>query len=360
MSIKSIKNTFFEELLTLSVDPQTLKVTNRESEHREFKLSFDSNHLSRYAKTMAAFANRDGGVIFFGVRDRPKLLVGVTENSIPDDTVFSNFLREYFEPEINFIAKTINVNDKFVHVVQVKPALKKPIICRKEKRLKTASGKADETLLREGAIYYRYSSSSVEIKYPELRSILDEQVQKVFTSLVEQVTLVQKVGYDRAAVVDASELSGSDKTASVYITNDTAKNMNWIDKGSFVEDPADGKNAFYVVRKVEIKQGIEVSKATDFSKSHPLTKSALIKEVKVNAMEITAILWKFGILDNPEFHVCSQHGKNKNHKFTQAAKDKIIQGIPLSTPAKERKIQIKKITDEYKKHQLKSKKSSSQ
>lgn len=53
------------KLLELSVDKATNKVSNRESEHREFKLKFENNNLPKFAKTMAAFANRDGGVLFF-------------------------------------------------------------------------------------------------------------------------------------------------------------------------------------------------------------------------------------------------------------------------------------------------------
>ncbi len=55
------------KLLELSVEKPTKRVS-RESEHREFKLKFDNNNLPKFAKTMAAFANRDGGVLFFGVK----------------------------------------------------------------------------------------------------------------------------------------------------------------------------------------------------------------------------------------------------------------------------------------------------
>lgn len=38
------------KLLELSVDKATNKVSNRESEHREFKLKFENNNLPKFCK----------------------------------------------------------------------------------------------------------------------------------------------------------------------------------------------------------------------------------------------------------------------------------------------------------------------
>ena len=51
------------ELLILNVDALTKRVSNRESERREFKLKFDNGNLPKLARTMASFANREGGVL---------------------------------------------------------------------------------------------------------------------------------------------------------------------------------------------------------------------------------------------------------------------------------------------------------
>ena len=104
----------------------------------------------------------------------------------------------------------------------------------------------------------------------------------VYESAIDNITLLNKVGIDKAAVVDAHELSGNDQAASVYLTNDTAQNLNWIDSGKFVEDENEGGKAYYVVRKVEIKHGVEIQKPVDFANTHPLTKTALSKKVKID------------------------------------------------------------------------------
>lgn len=333
------------ELLELSIDDKTFRVANRESERREFKNLFDKESLWKYAKTIVSFANRDGGIIFFGIKDKPRELIGIVGDK-PDELVFANFLKEYFEPEISFDLDTKKYCGKTLLYILVPPSSSKPIICKKKKVQQfKEKGKQDKELLREGAIYYRYSSASEEIKYPELKKILDEGVQKVFHSLVDNITLINKVGYDKVAILDAKELSGNDMTTSVYVTTETAKNINWIRKGRFVESDDDGNKAFYVTREIEIRHGVEVEKPVDPGKTHTLTKTALTKEVSISNSYINAVLWKHGLLDNSRYHLSGTHGKNHWHKFTVSAKDKILSEYPKNMPRREEK--IKEAFDEY-------------
>jgi len=333
------------ELLELSIDDKTFRVANRESERREFKKIFDNESLWKYAKTMVAFANRDGGIIFFGIKDSPRELIGIAGDKL-NELVFGNFLKEYFEPEISFELDTKQYYGKTILYVFVPPSSSKPIICKKKKVQQfKEKGKQDKELLREGAIYYRYSSASEEIKFPELKKILDEGVQKVFHSLVDNITLINKVGYDKVAILDAKELSGNDMTTSVYVTTETAKNINWIRKGRFVESDDDGNKAFYVTREIEIRHGVEVEKPVDPGKTHTLTKTALTKEVSISNSYINAVLWKLGLLDNSRYHLSGTHGMNHWHKFTVSAKDKILSEYPKNMPRRDEK--IKEAFDEY-------------
>lgn len=342
MKIKKIQ---LPKLLELSVDKATNKVSNRESEHREFKLKFENNNLPKFAKTMAAFANRDGGVLFFGVKDKPRELIGIVEAEVPDDVVITNFLKEYFQPEILFESHVIERHGLKIHALLVKPAHRKPLICKKSKSIRAEQGKPDKEVLREGAIYYRYSASTDEIKYADLIYMLDTERESYFKAMIDNITLLNKVGIDKAAVIDAHELSGNDQAASVYLTNDTAQKLNWIDSGSFVEDENEGGKAYYVVRKVEIKHGIEIQKPVDFANTHPLTKTALSKKVKIDNPYIDAVTWKLGIKDNPTYHIPSHHGLNKIHKYTEASANLIIKSFPFDM--KNRKDKFKEIYDEY-------------
>ena len=134
-------------------------------------------------------------------------------------------------------------------------------------------------------------------KYADLKIILDNERENFFKSMIDNITLLNKVGMDRAAIIDAQELSESNNSASVFLTNDTARNLNWIDSGRFVEDEDDGEKTYYVVRKVEIKHGVEIAKPTDFAKTHQLTKTALCKVVKISGANFEAVIWKLGIKD---------------------------------------------------------------
>ena len=57
------------------------KLISRESSTLEFKESFNASALYKYAKTMAAFANKDGGYIIFGVKDKPRTVVGLNNDT---------------------------------------------------------------------------------------------------------------------------------------------------------------------------------------------------------------------------------------------------------------------------------------
>ena len=53
------------------------RLNSRESSWLEFKEKFSFGSLSKYAKTMAAFANTQGGYIVFGVKNQPHRMVGI-------------------------------------------------------------------------------------------------------------------------------------------------------------------------------------------------------------------------------------------------------------------------------------------
>lgn len=328
------------ELLELIVDKHNFRVSNRESEHREFKSSFDDKNVWKYAKTIVSFANKDGGVIFYGIKDSPRELVGIN-GFLPTDLVISNFLNEYFEPEIRFQLGTKEYYGKTVLYILVEPSYHKPVICKKRRVERfLEKGKSDRELLREGAIYYRYSSAVEEIKYPELVQILQSRTQNLFTSLIDNITLINKVGHQKAAIVNAEDLSGNDKSTSVYITTETAKNINWIQKGRFAETQDGSEKAYYVTRQIEIKHGVEIEKPVDPSKTHTLTKTELGKLVKLNSLYINAILWKLGLLDNETYHVPITHGKNMLHKFTNSTIERILAEYPLEMARRNELIKI--------------------
>ncbi|KQT37708.1 helix-turn-helix domain-containing protein [Methylophilus sp. Leaf414] len=336
------------KLLQLKIDEEKLLVKNHEGEHREFKLLFEKGSIWKYAKTLVSFANKGGGVIFFGIRDKPHTIEGFNGPE-PESKIISDTLRQYFEPEINISLDTVEFAGKKIMYVAVEESLNKPIICRKRLIQKMETG-PDKELLREGAIYYRYDSSCEEIRYSELRTILDQRIQSYFKSLVENITVMNEVGINQAAIVNAHDFSGSGKSSSIYVSTETAKRINWIRKGKFTEDQGNSEKAYYVTREVILSRGVEVEKAVDPGEKYTMTKTAVCKAVSISANYIDPILHKLN-LNTKEHHHHSWHGKNPNHKYTPDTVDIILSNYPLGDESRTKK--ISDLNAEYRLQKLK-------
>ena len=78
----------------------------RESVSIEFKEVFhwhDKNFKSKLAKSIAAFANNKGGVIVFGVSNKPHKLVGIENFDNTDDAEITTFLNNHLvHPEFAY------------------------------------------------------------------------------------------------------------------------------------------------------------------------------------------------------------------------------------------------------------------
>ena len=62
---------------------------------------------------MAAFANKEGGYIIFGVKDKPRTVVGLNNDvfeSLDDEKIVKK-LNELFAPEIRYERRTVSYED---------------------------------------------------------------------------------------------------------------------------------------------------------------------------------------------------------------------------------------------------------
>src|SRR3989344_8185841 len=94
------------------------RIVARESGWLEFKESFDWGSKAKYAKSMAAFANNKGGYIIFGIRDKPRDIVGLQSNNFEttDEVKITAYLNNIFSPEIVFEKFTIIVQSKNIGI----------------------------------------------------------------------------------------------------------------------------------------------------------------------------------------------------------------------------------------------------
>ncbi|ENF1150995.1 ATP-binding protein [Campylobacter coli] len=190
----------------IAIDENTNRLKHRENSQLEFKANFNKADFALYAKTLAAFSNNQGGIIVFGVKDKPREAIGMTNNNLEnlDNKDFSNFLNESFAPEIFFNIEIFYVNGKAFGIIEVKESANKPLVCIKN------NGKKQEIL--EGEIYYRYSGRSEKIRYSELKNILDKNLE-----------------IERQSEID----DGNGK--KIVVDRELLKELHLVTEGKFVE-----------------------------------------------------------------------------------------------------------------------------
>lgn len=228
----------------IATDESTKRLKHRENSQLEFKANFNKADFALYAKTLAAFSNNQGGIIVFGVKDKPREAIGMTNNNLEnlDNKDFSNFLNESFAPEIIFNIQTFNVDNKTFGIIEVKEGLNKPFICIKN------NGKKQEIL--EGEIYYRYSGRSEKIKYPELRNILEKNLEIERQKWMEHIENIAKIGPKNVKMLDLlrGEIdSGNGK--KIVIDKKLLENLNLVIEGKFVEK--EGAPALKLIGTIE-------------------------------------------------------------------------------------------------------------
>jgi predicted HTH transcriptional regulator len=104
-------------LQIFTFDADSCVVSSREGKKLEFKQDFTASDFSEYTKALAAFANASGGVIVFGVSDRPRTIVGAS--NMVDEADWVNRLRDDFDPEIPFALREYKVGGHKLHAVGV-------------------------------------------------------------------------------------------------------------------------------------------------------------------------------------------------------------------------------------------------
>jgi len=191
-----------QRLRPVGGDPH--KIRGREGGSLEFKESFNWGGREAYSKTLAAFANNAGGYIIFGVKNKPREVVGLQGGAFEDrdDATITAYFNENFSPEIAYDRGHLDLCGKRLGFIYVAEASRKPVMC-------TRNGSD----LKEGDIYYRYRARSERIHYPELAEIvrkIEETIQRKWTQLLARIT--------RVGAMDAQVLSTRDATRSSAAT----------------------------------------------------------------------------------------------------------------------------------------------
>lgn len=284
-------------------------IKRRESFDLEFKQNFQlGDNLIKYIKSLVGMANNKGGKIVFGIHDSPHVPIGMTNNRFyeTDPVTIDKTIREYFSQELIWSSSVYRFNDKDFAILSVDEAEIKPIICTKNKG----------TLLREGAIYYRYRGESKEIEYPELQRIIDKEREKEKLLWMQHIQQISTIGPKNVHLLDTYKGEISVGEGKILIDKKVLDKIKFVKEGKFVEK--DGAPTLKLVGHISGIVDTENSIPTD--QLYPLFTKDLQERLEVNSHDIKCILWKLNIKGNPKYHSETKTGKNSNwvNKYSES------------------------------------------
>ncbi len=231
------------------------RLIKREDKNHELKQSFNMANAAMYLKTIAAFANNEGGYIIFGVQDKPHILLGLDEkalerfSTLPVET-FTQIIHDFFSPDIEWTNCIYEYQSLSFGIIYIYPAKSKPVICKKLCDLENK-----KYSLKESDIYYRYAGRSERIKYPELQRMIDEKRALEEQQWLQFLKTASRIGVENACIMDISKGEITGAGGKIVIDEELLKKISFIKEGEFVE-----KGGAPTLRLVGDVQTIETGK----------------------------------------------------------------------------------------------------
>lgn len=294
-----------EEFLNLIRTNSDDSLFHRENQSLEFKDNFQFANLADYAKTMAAFANNQGGKIIFGISDSPRKPNGMTNNHFDtvDNAKITQGLNDFFSPEINWDRFNFIHNEKNFGVIIVYESESKPILCKKNSK----------DILKEGDIYYRYRGRSEKVKYPELEKIFRDREEKEKRLWIDHIEKIAKIGPQNISMVDLVRGEIEQKGNKILLDKKLLKQLKYVKEYKSVEK--DGAPALKIIGNIE---GVEVVAPNlrldkDFFTTKELGRKLDWLTDKGSSYYVTQVIDIEKIKDHPEFY----QQKNHNGYFSQ-------------------------------------------
>lgn len=286
---------------------------NRESFDLEYKQSFQyGDSLLEYCRSMVGMANNRGGRIIFGIKDSPRIPLGLQNDKFSnlDPNKVNQIMMEHFSHDFSWEIKSVEFDGKEFGIISVEESDNKPIVCKKSKQGK----------LREGAIYFRYRGETKEIAYAELSNILIKEKEKERKLWMEHIQKISDIGPKNVQLMDTYKGEIHLGTEKVLIDKTLLKNIKFIKEGEFVEK--DGAPALTLAGEISGVYDNGMFLPTEIS--HPYQSNHFEDEFGLSRYQVNCLIRKLKIRDNPKYHDPIKTGKNSvTHKYSQALFDKI-------------------------------------
>lgn len=267
-----------EELTTrLSLLPKgggEYRVNARESTDLEFKRDMAVATFKKSLKTIAAFANKNGGIIVFGVSDNPRMLVGLN-GQVLDEGQQSEQIVAAISPIPTTHFYTVELHGRDIGVLLVEPLSKPPAIAIKD--LSGAQG--NDNILRKGTVYTRRRGQTAPIAGEEFSQLLLSRDERIRSEIFTYLGRGREIGFDQVVVADPrSDAEEGDQEMTYYLPATAAANMNVIDRGTLVQDG--GAPAYKLVGNVQL------STPADKDPRNPKRPSDAVEEMRPTIEEV--------------------------------------------------------------------------
>lgn len=221
-------------------------IRRHESSVVEYKANFNFGSLGKYAKTMAAFANNRGGTIVFGISNRPRRPVGMTNDQFSrlDPERLAGEVNRLFCPEIRWsLSDHLEKDGRRFGFLVVEESDFKPIIA--------LTNAGDH--ISEGMIYYRYNGRNGTIKHAELMAIL-EGIRKSEQNLwMDHIRRIAKIGPSKAGVFNPADGLVEGARGSFIIDKSLLPGLSFIREGDL--KPSGGAPVYTLRGRAEVVSG---------------------------------------------------------------------------------------------------------
>ena len=298
---------------------------SRESNTVEFKESFNKASTAKYAKTMAAYSNNRGGYIIFGVKDKPRIIVGLKNSN------FENLNQEQFSEAVNSLFAPAMEWDCGIFILEMPPYDGNPSlqfkigwIYTEESELKPiiAQKSNDGEKINSGDVFYRYRARSEKIKYAEMQRIIDERAKKERDGLLKVFETIRKSGTANLGIVNYTDGKfttpyGVDVAFDRRLVAQVLKKAKFIKEGSFNE--IDGIPVIKVKGNIDLAEEVPVPEGNP-DETHPYIQKQLAEKLNISTQDLYALVWYYRMKEAKRYHLEITTSKSGSvHKFSNFA-----------------------------------------
>lgn len=288
------------------------KLKCRERVNLEYKEAFNIANASKYAKIMASFANNVGGYIIFGVKDKPREVVGVNAgfDNINQDKL-TEILNSYFSPEIIWELGTFNSEIGRIGYIYVEESLEKPVMAIK----------GDGTI-SSGDIYYRYKARTEKIKYPEMMRLISERERRLQDNIIKVIETIRSGQTPNIGIINygngkISTPYGIDLAIDKKLILRVLKHAKYIKEGHFEEK---GEPVLMVTGNIDLAEEVQVPEVEP-DIQYPYLQKDLAEALGITTSQLYALVWHYRMKGDKKFHIGISPSRKgpKSHKFSEYA-----------------------------------------